>query len=144
MLLWYEELHNLLTETKHLSDSTKAERTAAQEYFCNLVEEYYHDNSYPRASYENATCLSRSSYEYLSGIRKCKTTSVENVVYASYWLGISYKEAKLLYLLWFCGSICKEEEYLYWDSVLQELDLITMKRETRERRVMFVKERINK
>lgn len=142
MLLWYEELHNLLTETKHLSNSTRAGRTAAQEYFCNLVEEYYCDNGYPRASYERATCLSRSSYECLSGIKKCKSTSVENVVYASYWLGLSYKEAKLLYLLWFCGSICDEKEYLYWDSILRKLDSIPKKGETRESRVMLVKDMI--
>lgn len=143
----YEELHFLLTKNKELLEKKNfVGKTLQQKYFGNLEEKYYTKNSYSRASYIEATGLSRSSYENLKGLKECATTDVRNVVYAAFWLCVTYEEGKLLYLLWFNNQIMNEEEYLYWDSIFRILDkerakLMNM---TAIMRVMYIKEKIGK
>ena len=115
--------------------------TLQQKYFVFLVNKYCKER-YPRASYEKATELSRSSYENLNGVKWCVTTDVLNIVYASYWLCVTYEEAKLLYLLWYCNQIMNVEEYLRWDSIFRMLDerRTELMKMTPFKRVRFVKE----
>ena len=116
----YEELHFLLTNSKELLEKENfIGKTLQQKFFCNLEDKYYTKNNYPRASYIEATGLSRSSYENLKGLKECTTTDVRNV-------------------------IMNKEEYLYWDSIFRILDedrksLMNM---TAIMRVMYIKEKL--
>jgi len=119
----YEELYPLLDANEDiLADINLKGDLPQTKYFNYLVKKYFGDERHACSNFEQATLLSKSAYDYLSGRKICKTTvTKEHVVCAIFWLVPSYEEARFLFLLWFHNQM-NENEFSKWDFILKDLE----------------------
>ena len=140
-----EELGFLLIANKDiLSKVDFTGKSLPQIFFNNLVEKYYGQGSYSKASFEKATGYGKRVYYRLNGYDVLKEVKPEQVIAAMFWLQTTYEEAKLLFLLIFVRDM-EITEFQKWDTVLQELNKSEryLKNVSAGKRVLYARNKID-